>query len=150
MDTTHNLPAERKASSTTPSPSQRRTDKWLAGRVRTLLAQFFDSAEADIQAAVTADWLVALGDYPADEVNAACHAYLAFPRRTASGAPARPIPGDIIDRILTRRREEARARPALPPPPTPERERCSPEAAARMLAEAGLSEVIPFRRMGDA
>lgn len=133
----------------TPSRSRRLTDKWLSGRVKTLLAQFYEPREDEMQAAIVADWLVTLGDFPADEVNAACHLYLIEPRRTASGAPARPIPADIRDRILAQRLSRLRppAPSVLPELASPGRVRCTPEAAARMLEEAGLGEVIQFRRV---
>lgn len=112
--------------------------EWLAGRIATLLGYYFQESDADvIMEAQAEDWLDILGPYPQWAIAEACRTYL------MDEPVRRPTPGAIRARAVKALDAEARAtRPALPAPPPraePERVRCSPEAAARILAEAGMS-----------
>lgn len=132
------LPAS-SASSTELSPEQRRERLlWIAGRVKTLLASFWDPREDEaLEAAVLDDWITVLEGLPERHVQDACIAYLANPPRTKSGAPRRPIPGDIL---MLAKRFEARDRPRPMEEPRaaePARERADPERVTKMMREAG-------------
>jgi len=86
-----------------------------------------------VVAMAVADWCAALGGMAQVDVDAAFGDWIRDRDR-------RPTPGEV--RALAVRAAERRtaaSRRALPPHPEPERERCSPEAAARILAEAGLT-----------
>lgn len=115
--------------------------------MKTLLAHFYvdPTAEEGVETMALADWLAVLDGFARSSVDAACILYLREPNRSARGTALRPTPADIVHRIRVLALASA---PAAPAPETePERVRCTPEAAARMLKAAGLSEVIPFRRM---
>jgi hypothetical protein len=78
------------------------------------------------------DWIEALSSYPAAALDHACRVYLREQRR-------RPTPADIVNlaRAWVREGQEVE-RVALPPPPEPEKQRVTPEMAARIMAEAGF------------
>jgi hypothetical protein len=110
--------------------------EWLAGRIVTLLKHYF---EADEDPAViremARDWIEVLGELPEAAIAEACRTYLCDEPRK------RPTPGAIRGLALKVAVRDARiARPALPPPPEPERVPATPEARARILAEFGLTE----------
>lgn len=125
--------------STELSPEQRRERLlWIAGRVKTLLASFWDPREDEaLEEAVLDDWIAVLEGVPERHVQDACIAYLADPPRTKSGAPRRPVPGDIL--MLAKRFEARnRPRPKEDRAAEPVRERVSPERATEMLVDAGF------------
>lgn len=133
------LPAS-SASSTELSPEQRRERLlWIAGRVKTLLANFWDPREDEaLEAAVLDDWITVLEGLPERHVQDACIAYLADPPRTKSGAPRRPVPGDIL---MLAKRFEARDRPHPAEDPRaaePARKRAAPERVTEMMLAAGF------------
>lgn len=107
--------------------------------MKTLLVQFYDPDMAEpLEEAVLADWIAVLEGVAARHVQEACIAYLANPPRTKSGAPRRPVPGDILMRA---KRFEARdqPRPAKGPRAAePVRERAAPERVTEMMLEAGF------------
>lgn len=113
------------------------------GRVQTLLSHYFQpNNPAELQEAALMDWLEVLEGFSEDDINRSCAAYLRDqPRR-------RPGPGDIRAGALTFRKERMdRQRRALPPlPEEPKGPRVTPDAAARIMAEAGvdpnLSDVL--------
>ena len=81
------------------------------------------------------DWIVALQDYPLEELQAACRAHLLEqPNRM-------PNEGHILALILKARAKVVAANKR--PEPEPERQPASPEARAAIMAEAG------FKRMGE-
>lgn len=76
-----------------------------------------------------ADWMDALQDYPLNEVQAACRAWVQEnPRRM-------PNEGDIRGKILSARLKRV---VALPKPEEAPRDRVSAERAAQIIAEAGF------------
>ena len=81
------------------------------------------------------DWIVALQDYPLEELQAACRAHLLEqPNRM-------PNEGHILALILKARAKVVAANKR--PEPEPERQPASPEARAAIMAEAG------FKGMGE-
>ena len=76
------------------------------------------------------DWMDALQDFPLNEVQAACRAWVQDnPRRM-------PNEGDIRSKILAARSKHVATLPK--PEPEPRRETVSAERAAAILAEAGF------------
>lgn len=76
------------------------------------------------------DWMDALQDFPLDEVQAACRAWVQDnPRRM-------PNEGDIRGKVMAARAKRVAALPNLQP--EPQGERATPEQAAAILAEAGF------------
>ncbi len=103
----------------------------------TLLKHYF---EADEDPAViremARDWIEILAPYPEGAIAAACRTYLVDEPRK------RPTPGAIRALAVKAMDADPRLRPqrlALPAPVEPERVRVTPEAAARILAENGLT-----------
>ena len=79
---------------------------------------------------IVTDWMDALQDFPLDEVQAACRAWVQDnPRRM-------PNEGDIRGKVMAARAKHVAALPKLQP--EPQRERATPEQAAAILAEAGF------------
>jgi hypothetical protein len=103
----------------------------------TLLKHYF---EADEDPAViremARDWIEILAPYPQEAIAAACRTYLVDEPRK------RPTPGAIRVLAIKAMDADPRLRPerlALARPVERERVRVTPEAAARILAEAGLT-----------
>lgn len=103
--------------------------EWIGGRALTLLSHYWrDDDPVELTAAIGADWAEVLEGIPQEYIQRACIQYQRTePRR-------KPTPGAIYDI----------ARKLMPKPkpvqePEPERDRCSPEAAARICEEAGFS-----------
>lgn len=88
---------------------------------------------------LVSDWMDALHDYPLDEVQAACREWvMSSPRKM-------PNEGDILGIIKTRRFSAMQAhKVTMPAQAEPPRKRPTPEEAARIIREAGLS----VKRMG--
>lgn len=85
------------------------------------------------------DWMDALQDFPLNEVQAACRAWVQDnPRRM-------PNEGDIRGKVMAARAKHVAALPK--PEPVEIRERATPEQAAAILAEAGFK---PKTFGGDA
>lgn len=113
---------------------QSMTREWLTGRVMTLLSHYYlpDTDPAVIRMAAV-DWLDILGPYPQAAIAEACREYL------RDEPKARPTPGAIRALAVKALDRDKLLAPALPPPPEAERVRCSPEAAARILDEHGMT-----------
>lgn len=87
------------------------------------------------QARILTDWMDALQDYPLSEIREACKRHLIAEPKTI------PNEGHIIRHLRAIRREKAdrhRARRPEPEPACGQRERVSPDAAAKILEEAGF------------
>lgn len=72
------------------------TRKWVAGRVATLLSQYFaSSVPTEVMAAVADDWQHELAEYPAWAISNACRWWMGAenPDRRK-----KPLPGDISAR----------------------------------------------------
>lgn len=83
---------------------------------------------------IVSDWMDALQDYPLEEVREACAAWVRCNSRKM------PNEGDILGHIRAARSKTWESRKhSMPGEPEPERDRCSPEAAARICEEAGFS-----------
>lgn len=111
----------------------------------TLLSHYYQpDTDPAVVRMMAADWWDVLGAFQRQAVEQACREWLRDGTR-------RPAPADI--RALVGK-QLARQHVSLPPPPEPERERCSPERAAEILREAGFSEVrlqsLMSRRMPTA
>jgi hypothetical protein len=79
---------------------------------------------------ILSDWMDALQDFPLNEVQAACRAWVQDnPRRM-------PNEGDIRSKVMAARSKHVAALPK--PEPEPKREPVSAERAAAILAEAGF------------
>lgn len=75
----------------TPAPR-----KWIAGRVLTLLSQYFaPNMDEGVSAAIADDWCAMLADYPAWAIANACRWWMS---RENPNKHRRPLPGDIQDR----------------------------------------------------
>lgn len=79
------------------------------------------------------DWMDALADYPLQEVQDACRAWVKKrPEKMANE-------GGIVGLILSARRERVAAHKArLPAQPEPRKERCAPEVAAEIVRSANF------------
>ena len=76
---------------TVPAPR-----KWVAGRVVTLLSQYFaPNMDESITAAIADDWCAMLADYPAWAIANACRWWMS---RENTNKHRRPLPGDIQER----------------------------------------------------
>ena len=75
----------------TPAPR-----KWIAGRVLTLLSQYFaPNMDENISAAIADDWCEMLAGYPAWAIANACRWWMG---RENPHKHRRPLPGDIQER----------------------------------------------------
>lgn len=104
--------------------------EWILGRIATLLSHYWrEDDPSELTEAIARDWADILEGLPPEAISAACLAYLrSEPRR-------KPSPGAIY--ALAR---DAMPRPVIVRNTTPEPERpprCSPEAAAEIMARAG-------------
>jgi len=107
----------------------------MMGRVVTLLSHYFQpDTDPAVVRAIAEDWWDVLAPYPEAAVAQACKDYL------RDEPKVRPTPGAIRSLAIKAMAADPRlAPPALPKPPEPERVRVTPEAAARILHEAGLT-----------
>lgn len=72
------------------------TRKWIAGRVVTLLSQYFaPNMDEGVSAAIADDWCAMLDAYPAWAIANACRWWMG---RENPHRNRRPLPGDIQDR----------------------------------------------------
>lgn len=70
--------------------------KWIAGRVLTLLSQYFaPNMDEKISAAIADDWCEMLAEYPAWSIANACRWWMG---RENQHKHRRPLPGDIQER----------------------------------------------------
>ena len=77
---------------------------WISGRAKTLLSHFWRPDDPlEVEEEIRRDWVECLKDFGTEEINAACHAYLARPERTEAGRPIRPGPWAIVA-IINRQR----------------------------------------------
>ena len=108
----------------------------IASEVKTVLSAYFQPHEADeIKAAQLAWWCDELQDWTQEQVVWALRQW------NRSSPRARPTPGDILGIMAEMRgRREAAKMAAIAPPPEPERVPVTPEMAAAILAEVGLSD----------
>lgn len=75
----------------TPAPR-----KWVAGRVLTLLSQYFaPNMDENVSAAIADDWCAMLAEYPAWAIANACRWWMS---RENPNKHRRPLPGDIQER----------------------------------------------------
>lgn len=66
-------------------------EEWIAGRVKVLLAHYYQpTMTADLEEAALDDWLDLLDGYSQDQIEVACRKYLADNGRN------RPTPGAIL------------------------------------------------------
>lgn len=76
---------------TAPAPR-----KWIAGRVLTLLSQYFaPNMDEGVSSAIADDWCAMLADYPAWAIANACRWWMS---RENPNKHRRPVPGDIQER----------------------------------------------------
>lgn len=99
-----------------------------------------DQVQRDLE---EASWLRVLRAFDADDILAGWERYQANGPRAEDGTLRRPSAHCIASRSASIKDARLRReRSSLPPPPRPaepERIPCSPEAAARILAEAGIT-----------
>lgn len=99
-----------------------------------LLSHYYQPDQSEAMSALAAnDWLDVLGHFPQDAVDHACRSYL------QSQPSRRPTPADIRNRAASYMAANRPPPVALPPPPEPKKERVSPEAAQRILEQAGFT-----------
>lgn len=133
-----NLPANQPNDSTHLSQERVEHREWIGGRCMTLLSHYWrDDDPVELTAAIGKDWADVLEGLPQEFINRACIQFLREETR-------KPKPSDIYRRALA-----MMPKPTRVPDPEPERgERCSPEAAAKILAEAGLGDKFATKRTG--
>lgn len=139
-DESSRLPVQQRSPTLPQSDLSPDDVKWLSGRIKVLLHHFFSPGDTSLETAVLEDFLGVLSRAPNPRVwvQAACISYLTDPPRTASGAPRRPAPGDIL-RLAQRLEFEAnKAQRIRAVDAEPVRERCSPEALIKILEENGF------------
>lgn len=120
------------------------TRQWIAGRVATLLSQYFASSiPVEMMTAIAEDWDEELRGYPAWAVNAACRWWMG---RDNPDHRKKPLPGDIAARAEREvgvvaiaenavRRFIPNAKPPEPRQPATEEQR---QRAAEILKAAGF------------
>lgn len=111
--------------------------EWIAGRVQTLLAHYFEpSRDAALTRAMLADWIEDLQTIPQWAIDDACRTYRRDqPRR-------RPTPGDIRNRALSavgERRSRERANAPVRELAEPRPPRVTAEQATAIMAEMGFT-----------
>lgn len=104
--------------------------EWIGGRILTLLSHYWrEDDPVELTAAIGRDWADVLEGLPQDAIQAACLKHLRSSQR-------KPTPAGIYQLAL-----EAMPRPQIVRPvkvPEPDRPpRCSPEAAAEIMRQAG-------------
>lgn len=119
--------------------------KWIAGRVATLLSQYFaSSVPVEMMTAIADDWNEELRKFPSWSIQKACRWWMSAENDKRR---QKPLPGDIAARCKTElgvvqvgdlalRRFYAGVEPikqAKPEKP------CSKEAAAEIMAKAGFA-----------
>lgn len=109
------------------------------GRLATIFGHYYQpDANPAVARMIAEDWWDALRDLPQAAVDTACRGWIRH------GPPRRPTPSEI--REMAVKADEAARYDAMlklappPPPPEPERVPCPPEARARILASAGMTE----------
>lgn len=109
--------------------------EWIGGRALTLLSHYWrDDDPVELTAAIGQDWADVLEGIPQDYIQKACIQYQRDePRR-------KPTPGAIyqIAKALMPRPAVVRPRIDNFTPMRPPEERCSPEAAAEIMARVGF------------
>jgi hypothetical protein len=105
--------------------------QWIAGRVQVLLGHYYQpDVPQEVREAAIDDWIDALSVFSRETIERACSRYI------KSHGSRRPTPGDIRNNALRIDRDST---PRALPPPEPEREKVSPEVAARIIEDAGFT-----------
>lgn len=120
------------------------TRQWIAGRVATLLSQYFASSiPAEVMTAIAADWHEELHDYPAWALQRACRWWM-----SADNADRRrkPLAGDIAARtkremgvVDIAARAVKRFGPVVKPEPRPEPTAEQRARGDEIVREAGIN-----------
>jgi hypothetical protein len=118
--------------------------KWIAGRVATLLSQYFaSSVPAEMMTAIADDWNAELSEFPAWAIQKACRWWMGAENDKRR---QKPMPGDIAARcraemgvvkvaaLAVRRFENGETQPVEDRP-----ERCDAKTAAQIVEMAGYS-----------
>lgn len=133
----------------TPAPR-----KWIAGRVLTLLSQYFaPNMDEGVTSGIADDWCAMLDRYPAWAIANACRWWMS---RENPEKKRRPLPGDIQERAYVEMTQLRAAKITLgrgiakpTPAQSPERPPISDEARARN-AEYAAGFIGKFRAMPRA
>ena len=104
--------------------------EWILGRIATLLSHYWrEDDPSELTEAIARDWADILEGLPPDAIQAACLKHMRTSQR-------KPTPAGIYQMSI-----EAMPRPQIvrsAPAPEPARPpRCTPEAAAEIMARAG-------------
>lgn len=125
-----NLPVNQKPASQHLSKERVAHREWIGGRILTLLSHYWrEDDPVELTAAIGADWAEVLEGIPQEYIHRACIQYLRDePRR-------KPAPGVIYSAA-----KSLMPRPQVVRTPEPQRpEKCSPEEAARIVADLGFA-----------
>ncbi len=126
-----------------PSPKRQSaspSNSDLADLIGAILSHFFwADLDAKARAVLRASWIRSLSGVTPRELQAAWDTYQRKGARDESGRLAKPVPHDLRA-IVDKARHDAHkdATRHLPPPPEPERDRCPPDVARKIMEAAGF------------
>jgi hypothetical protein len=125
---------QRAPRNSTPSLQERTEHRvWIKGRAATLLSHYWrEDDDPALLAAIGKDWADVLEGIPQEYIQRACIQYQRDePRR-------KPTPGAIYEIARALMPKPKSVAPDFFTPMRPPEERCSPEAAAEIMARAGF------------